>query len=201
MFRLFWALARAIAGLWPRLRHLPRKAAMALGAPGPDQPARPDRLWRAMLVVLPVALFAALVVPQVTLVMTPSIDAFAVRRSPGPIARGDYVMFMLRHPIAGPNPVSVTKHALCMPGDRLTMFETPSPLVRNSRDGHYYCNGELLGVSVPQAHNGMKLDHMRWSGIIPAGMAYVGSPHVRGFDSRYFGLLPIATLTRMERIL
>ncbi|MHA6766103.1 S26 family signal peptidase [Edaphosphingomonas haloaromaticamans] len=201
MLRLFWALVRAIAGLWPRLRRLPRKAAIALGAPGPDQPARPERLLRAMLVVLPVATIASLVVPQVTLVMTPSIEAFAVRKSPGPIARGDYVMFTLHHPIAGPNPVSVTKHALCMAGDRLTMFETPSPLVPHSRDGHYYCNDEFLGVSLSHAHNGMKLDHMRWSGIIPIGMVYVGSTHPRGFDSRYFGLLPIARLTRMERIL
>jgi len=201
MLRLFWALAKAIAAFWPRLCRLPRKAAMALGAPGPDQPARPDRLLRVMLVVLPVALIAALVVPQVTLVMTPSIEAFAVRKSPGPIARGDYVMFTLHHPIAGPNPVSVTKHALCMPGDRLTMFETPSPLVPQSRDGHYFCNDMFLGVSLPRAHNGMKLDHMRWSGIIPAGMVYVGSTHPRGFDSRYFGLLPISSLTRMERLL
>ncbi|PZU64043.1 S26 family signal peptidase [Sphingobium sp.] len=201
MLRLFWALVSAIAGLWPRLRRLPRKAAMALGAPGPDQPARPERLLRTMLVVLPAALFAALVVPQVTLVMSPSIEAFAVRKSPGPIARGNYVMFTLHHPIAGPDPVSVTKHALCMAGDRLTMFETPSPLLPNSRDGHYFCNGKFLGVSLPQAHNGMKLDHMRWSGIIPAGMIYVGSTHPRGFDSRYFGLLPISALTRMERLL
>ena len=201
MLRLFWLLARWTAGLWPRLRRLPRKAAVALGAPGPDQPARPDRLWRAMLVVLPLALCAALVMPQVTLVMTPSIEAFAVRKSPGPILRGDYVMFTLHHPLAGPKPVSVTKHALCLPGDRLTMFETPSPLTQNGWDGHYYCNGQLLGVSLPQAHNGLKLDHMKWSGLIPAGMAYVGSTHPRGFDSRYFGLLPIANLTRMERIL
>jgi len=201
MLRLFWALARASVALWPGLRRLPREAAMALGAPGPDQPARPDRLLRAMLVVLPIALIAALIVPQVTLVMTPSIEAFAVRKSPGPIARGDYVMFTLHHPIAGPKPVSVTKHALCIPGDRLTMFETPSPLIPHSRDGHYFCNDVLLGVSLPRAHNGMKLDHMRWSGIIPAGMVYVGSTHPHGFDSRYFGLLPISSLTRMERLL
>jgi type IV secretory pathway protease TraF len=201
MLRLFWALARALGGVGPRLRRLPREAAMALGAPGPDQPARPERLWHAMLVVLPLALFAAVLMPQITLVMTPSIEAFAVRRSPGPIARGDYVMFTLRHPIVGPKPVSVTKHALCLPGDRLTMFETPSPLKPNSQDGHYYCNGVLLGVSLPQAHNGMTLDHMKWSGVIPVGMAYVGSTHARGFDSRYLGLLPIADLVRMERIL
>ena len=201
MLRLFWLLVRWIASLWPRLRGLPRKAAVALGAPGPDEAARPERLWRAMLVVLPLALFAAVLMPQVTLVMTPSIKAYAVRKNPGPIGRGDYVMFKLHHPIAGPKPVSVTKHALCLPGDQLTMFETPSPLTSNSWDGHYYCNGQFLGVSLPQAHNGMKLTHLKWSGIIPAGMAYVGSPHARGFDSRYFGLLPIHDLIRMERIL
>jgi conjugal transfer pilin signal peptidase TrbI len=201
MLRLFWLIARWIAGLWPRLRRLPRKAAVELGAPGPDTPARPGRLWAAMLVILPLALLAALFVPQVTLVMSPSIEAFAVRKSPGPIARGDYVMFTMHHPIAGPKAVSVTKHALCLPGDRLSMFETPSPLAPNSWDGHYYCDGQFLGVSLPQAHNGMKLAHMKWSGVIPAGMAYVGSTHPRGFDSRYLGLLPIARLIRMERIL
>ena len=201
MLRLFWALAKWIASLWPRLRRLPRKAAIALGAPDADQTARPERLGRAMLVVLPLALFAAILMPQVTLVMTPSIEAYAVRKSPGPIGRGDYVMFTLSHPIAGPKPVSVTKHALCLPGDRLTMFETPSPLTSNSWDGHYYCNGQFLGVSLTQAHNGLKLTHLKWNGIIPAGMAYVGSTHARGFDSRYFGLLPITKLTRMERIL
>ena len=201
MLRLFWLLIRWSGSLWPRLRRLPRKAAVALGAPGLDQAARPERFWRAMLVILPLALFAALVMPQITLVMTPSIEAFAVRKSPGPIARGDYVMFTLHHPIAGPKPVSVTKHALCLPGDRLTMFETPSPLRANSWDGHYYCNGHLLGISLPEAHNAVKLTHLKWSGIIPAGMAYVGSPHARGFDSRYFGLLPIRDLIRMERIL
>ncbi|SFG37017.1 Type IV secretory pathway, protease TraF [Novosphingobium sp. CF614] len=201
MLRLLLALARAIAGLWPRLRRLPRKAAMALGASGPDQPARPERLARAMLIVLPIAMFAALFMPQVTLVMTPSIEAFAVRKSPGPILRGDYVMFTLRHAIAGPKPVSVTKHALCMPGDRLTMYETPSTHAARAQEAHYLCNGALLGIALPFAHNGMKLDHMEWSGVIPAGMIYVGSPHPSGFDSRYFGLLPTSRLTRMERIL
>src|SRR3546814_13840178 len=103
---------------------------MALGAPGPDQPSRPERLWRAILVVLPLALFAALVMPQVTLVMSPSIDAYAVRKSPGPIARGDYVMFTLPHPIAGPKPVSVPQHALCLPGYRKRDSEGKTVSVR-----------------------------------------------------------------------
>lgn len=201
MLRLFWALANAILGLWPALRALPRKAALALGATGPDTPARPERLGLALAIILPIALLAALLVPQVRLVMSPSIEAWAVRESPGPIGRGDYVMFMLSHPIAGPRPVPVTKHALCMPGDQLAVIETPSISAPHAFDGRYFCNGELLGISLPFAYNGMKLEHMRWSGIVPPGMVYVGSPHPRGFDSRYFGLLPIDRLTRMERLL
>ncbi len=201
MLRLFWALVSALLDLWPRLRRLPGKAAVALGAPGNGEPARPERLWQVLAVVLPVALVAGIALPKVSLVMTPSIDAFAVRQAPGPIARGDYVMFTLHHPIAGPKPVKVTKHALCMPGDRLTKIEKPSVAARNAFDGYYFCNGELLGVSLPYGIHGQKLDHMQWSGVVPAGMIYVGSNHPRGFDSRYFGLVPIATLTRMERLL
>lgn len=201
MLRLVWALASALASFWPRLRRLPRTAAVALGAPGLGQPARPARLWQALGVVLPVALIAGMLLPQVTLVMSPSIDAWAVRKAPGPITKGDYVMLTLQHPIAGPEPVSVTKYALCTPGDRLTKIETPSVAAPNAFDGHYFCNGQPLGVSLPYGVHGQKLDHMQWSGVIPPGMIYVGSHHPRGFDSRYFGLVPISRLTRMERLL
>jgi conjugal transfer pilin signal peptidase TrbI len=193
MLRLFWRLARALRTYLLHLLALPRAAALALG----------DRrhLARAMLVVLPIALVTGLVLPNIILVVTPSIGAFAIRPAPGPIAKGDLVMFTLSHPVAGPTPVSVTKYALCLPGERLTMVETPSRGVTHAWDGHYYCNDVLLGVSVPQAMNGHTLTHFRWHGPIPAGLVYVGSHHPRGFDSRYFGFVPISRLTRMERLL
>lgn len=201
MLRLFLALVRALRGLWPRLRALPRKAAVALGAEGLGEPARPERLWQAFGFVLPVALFAACTVPKINLVMTPSIDAWAVREVPGPIAKGDYVRFVLRHPIAGPKPVSVTKLVMCVAGEHLTHVEMPSSAQPGAFDGHYFCEGAPLGVSLPMGLHGLKLRHMQWGGVIPAGMAYVGSHHPRGFDSRYFGLVPISRLTRMERLL
>lgn len=201
MLRLFWALAKVLRSLWPRLRGLPGKAAVALGAEGLGEPARPERLWQALAIVVPMALFAGCALPKINLVMSPSIDAWAVHEAPGPIAKGDYVRFMLRHPIAGPKPVSVTKYALCMPGERLTHIETPSVSAPHAWDGHYFCNGELLGVSLPIGLHGLRLQHLQWSGVIPAGMVYVGSHHPRGFDSRYFGLVPINRLTRMERLL
>lgn len=201
MLRLCWALARLFLALWRWLRGLPWRAALALGAAGPGQPARPHRLWHTLAVALPAALFAALAIPKLNIVMTPSIDAWIVVPAPGRIARGDYVRFMLLHPIAGPRPVSVTKQALCLPGDRLTMIETPSTAGRGARDGRYFCNGALLGVSLPFGMHGQRLEHLRWRGVVPDGMAYVGSRHPRGFDSRYFGLVPIARLTRMAKLL
>jgi len=193
MLRLFWRLAKALRAAVLRLLALPREAAAVLA----------DRayLLRAMLIILPVALVAAFVVPNIILVVTPSIGAWAIRPAPGPIDKGDLVMFPLSHPVAGPRPVSVTKYALCLPGDRLTMVETPSRDAPHEGTGHYYCNDVLLGVSLSRAMNGIKLEHFRWHGRIPPGRIYVGSHHPRGFDSRYFGLVPVARLTRMERLL
>lgn len=201
MLRLLATFAEVLPRLAGIVRAVPREAAVALGAAGPSTPADPKRLGRAMLIILPLALFAALLMPRITLVMTPSIEAWVVVPRPGPIKRGDYVMFTLRAPIAGPRPVQVTKHALCMPGDRLKTIETPAATRKGRTEGHHYCNGRLLGISLPVAGNGVALAHMHWSGIIPPGHLYVGSPHIKGYDSRYFGLVRLSSLTRMERIL
>ena len=80
------------------------------------------------------------------------------------------------------------------------MVETPSPISPRDMDGHYFCNGKLLGATLPLGVHGERLDHLHWSGVIPPGMVYVGSHHPRGFDSRYFGLVPIRQLQRMERL-
>jgi conjugal transfer pilin signal peptidase TrbI len=201
MLRVLWVLYKSFCALLVLLRDLPREAAAALGVCGPEKPPDNHRLAVALAVTLPIALGAAMAMPNIALVMTPSIDAWAVRKAPGPIQRGDYVMFELQHPIAGPQSVLVTKLALCMPGDRLTKIEMPSRLSVTAMDARYFCNGHRLGTTLPLAANGMKLDHMQWSGIVPPGMVYVGSHHPLGFDSRYFGLLPIAKLTRMARLI
>lgn len=212
MLRLFWALASAIAAFWRVLRALPREAASAVNTLPPDGGAGRSRLLFAMLVILPLAFAAAWLMPQITLVTSPSIDAWALRKAPGQILRGDYVMFEITHPMIGPEPVSITKHASCMPGDTLTMIEVPSLDAPGARtagprtaggttDAGYFCNGRFLGKSLRLSASGKPLDHWRWSGVIPEGMVYVGSPHARGFDSRYFGLLPLDRLTRMSRIL
>lgn len=199
MLRLIWRLSK---GFWRSLRMLPIRAAVALGGAGLGKPARPEQLWRAMAIVIPVGLAAWWAIPQVTLVMSPSIEAWAVRASPGRIAKGDYVMFMLSHPLAGPKPVNVTKHALCMPGERISLIEKPSLMDPHRWDGWYFCGNQLLGVSKPYGKNGQRLDHWRPAGgLIPPGMVYVGSHNPDSFDSRYYGPVALDRLTRMERVL
>lgn len=199
MLRLAFLAARKLV---PGLLDLPRQAALALGGAGKDDGPRPDRLWKALAVVMPIALLAGLVLPRLTLVMSPSIDAWLLRSAPGPIDRGDLVQFLLSHPLAGPKPVSVTKRALCLPGEMLKSVERPSRIGRNLTDGWYYCNDVLLGVSRPYGSDGRKLTHLHWGARpLPAGFIYVGSDHVLGFDSRYYGPVRIGRLTRMERVL
>ncbi|MET3709548.1 hypothetical protein ABIC65_000228 [Sphingomonas trueperi] len=115
--------------------------------------------------------------------------------------QGDYVQLMLNHPVAGPTAVSVTKYALRMPRDRRTVVETPSASVSSQTYGQYFSNGAALGTSLPVATDGKRLDHLRQGRIIPPGEVYVGSRHARGFDSRYFGLVPLTSLQRMRRLL
>lgn len=202
MLRLAWKAAKA---LWPRIKLLPLRAAVALGSAGLGQPPRPDQLYKAWCIVLPIGYLTWWAIPQVTWVMSPSIAVWAVRAAPGVIHKGDLVSFMLSHPLAGPSPVPVTKYALCMPGERLAMVEKPSMAPgapRGENDGYYYCNGHLLGVSKPIGRGGQVLAHFHPdSAVVPAGFIYVGSSHPNGFDSRYYGPVAISRLTRMEKVL
>lgn len=198
MLKLAWKTAKAA---WGQIKLLPLRAAVALGSSGLGQPVRPAQLRKAYAIVLPIGLAACWAIPQVTWVMSPSIDAIAVRAGSGPIHKGDYVMFMLSHPLAGPKPVNVTKQALCMPGERIDMIEKSS-MTPGAWDGYYYCNERLLNVSKAVGRNGQKLDHWQpREGLVPEGTVFVGSSHPSGFDSRYYGPVAISRLTRMEKVL
>lgn len=199
MFNLVWKAGKA---LWPEVRMLPLRAAVALGSAGLGERPRPARLWKAYGIVLPIGLAACCLLPSITLVASPSIDAFVLRAAPGTVARGDLVSFALSHPLAGPYAVDVTKYALCLPGDRIAMIERTSPMRPGARDGWYYCNGRLLGASKPVGSHGQILTHWQPAyAVIPEGLIYVGSAHPGGFDSRYYGPVAITRLRRMEKLL
>jgi conjugal transfer pilin signal peptidase TrbI len=134
--------------------------------------------------------------------MSPSIDAWIVVPAPGPIRQDDLVSFTLSHPLAGPEPVKVTKRALCLPGQNIEWTERPSPVLPGAYEAEYYCDLVPLGMSKPVGHDGQRLDHWRPPyRRIPPGLIYVGSTHPSGFDSRYYGPVPIGRLTRMEKLL
>lgn len=192
----------AASRLWPGLKVLPAQAARALGGAVGNLPADNRRLALSLAVILPVTTLTWLGLPGITLVMSPSIDAWAVRRAPGPIGKGDLVEFTLSHPVAGPKPVSVTKRALCLPGERLREIERLSVDGREGTRSWYYCGRTFLGASRPFGHDGRPLPHLHWGDRpIPSGYIYVGSDHAGGFDSRYFGPVRLERVTRMERIL
>src|SRR3546814_15031167 len=108
--------------------------------------------------------------------MSPSIDAWAGRAAPGPIAKGDLVLFMLSHPLAGSEPVKVTKRALCMPGERISLIEKPSSMAPAAMDVWYSCDGVLLAVTTPSGRGGQRLDYCRPEpGPIPPGLISVCS--------------------------
>ena len=200
MLRLCWALARLLRLVASGLLRLPAQAAIELGAPGAGIPARPRRLLVTALLVLPISLVAVWLLPLLTLVMSPSIYAWAVRAAPGPIRKGDLVQFTLQHPVAGPRPASVTKYVMCVAGERLRLVERSSDSLPGQKDGWFFCNHVFLGRTRGRGANGALLAHATWQGIIPEGLAYVGSHHPRGFDSRYFGLVPVSHLHRMEKL-
>ncbi len=203
MFRLVWLLLELGAGLLREFARLPRRAADALrandtgAATGTDTGGR--RLVPATALAGSAGLAATLTLPGVTLVMSPSIDAWAVRPAPGAIRKGDLVQFSLVHPVSGPSPVSVTKYVLCMPGERLRI-SPPSDRSAVRATAAFFCNDTLIGVSLARGRGGVKLSAARIAGTVPPGFVYIGSSHPDGFDSRYFGLVRIDHLRRMERL-
>ncbi|SEJ92335.1 Type IV secretory pathway, protease TraF [Sphingobium sp. AP50] len=199
MLRLAWNTGKFV---WSKLRDLSRAAADALQTPDKSQLFLQRRLAKALIIVSAVALFVWWTLPQFVWVRSPSIDAWAVRKVGGFIGRNDLVMFELRHPLAGPVPVNVTKYALCLPGDYLGSYTMHADRYPTRLEAAFFCNGRLIGVSKAYGKKGQRLDFFKWKdGPIPKGQAYIGSSYKDGFDSRYFGLVPISGLIRMERVL
>ncbi len=137
----------------------------------------------------------ALIVPvfdRVALNGTPSVAAHVLWKTPeAPIARGDFVLAPVSHPMIPADYPYLTKHALCLEGDILT-----------ARDGAFFCNGKLLHRAKRRTRTGAPLEPFDWAGgVIPDGMMFIGSRHPDGFDSRYLGLFATRDLVRLEKVL
>lgn len=110
--------------------------------------------------------------------------------STGEIKIGDYVMLEVDHEIVGSKPARLTKRVVCGPGDHL-----------QRRLHAFYCNEQRLGGFITRTWDDKPLLPFSFDGPIPPGKAFVMGLHPRSFDSRYFGLVDHAELTRLWAVL
>ena len=124
---------------------------------------------------------------------TPSLPEGIYRVVPREPAKGDLVSFCLRGEFAdlagergylqagscnnGLRPL--LKRLAGMPGD--------------------FIDAESLAVHTTDSQGRPMLSALR-SGVIPTGMALVLADHEGSFDSRYFGLVPLESLQRVEPV-
>lgn len=109
-----------------------------------------------------------------------------VNEQPGP---GDFALFELTHPLAGPHPVRITKQLKCWAGEELTVL-----------DQNYFCNGEFLGLAKEKGLHGQELPHFTFSGPVPDGFAFAYGADPDSFDSRYWGFVRVAETQRLVPI-
>lgn len=123
---------------------------------------------------------------------TPSLPKGLYRIAPGQdVAKGDFVTFCLQGEFAD----------LAKERDYLQAGSCPNglrPLLKRlaSLPGDYIEAGSLAVRSVDS--QGRPMPSVLTSGVIPSGMALVLADHEGSFDSRYFGLVPLDSLQRVE---
>lgn len=137
--------------------------------------------------------------------VTPSLEQGIYRLSSQPPRRGDIVAFCL----SGPDTVlaaSYVQPGSCPSGLRpLMKYLTgmPSDVVRIEENG-ILC-GPAQGprcfwpVRIRETDSkGRPVVPATIEGIVPDGMALVLTDHEGGFDSRYFGFVPLDSMKKME---
>lgn len=98
-------------------------------------------------------------------------------------SRGNYVRLNLTAPKMGCDPCSIVKRIGCMPGEWLV-----------GKDGRFFCNGHYLG----QARKGNH-PHFVFDGTVPQGSVFLIGDKENSYDSRYFGLKPLADIETVLR--
>jgi conjugative transfer signal peptidase TraF len=59
----------------------------------------------------------------------------------------------------------------------------------------FFVNGRALGSVASRDSMGRPLSPASFCGVVPAGLAFVATPAPLSFDSRYFGPVPLSSLT------
>lgn len=105
------------------------------------------------------------------------------------VERDTVVIFPRRDPALPDGVEHMTKHVLCLPGDLLEVIGLD-----------FYCNGVLITRAKTHTRRGDPLPLFEWEGgPVPADVFFAGTDHPDGYDSRYFGFVPLDSATVLER--
>lgn len=134
----------------------------------------------------------ALVASRLTRNYTPSLPLGLYWLRPGPpVARGDIVDLPIPRPahdlIVGrylPSGFHLLKRVVALEGDHVCLS-----------GGRYRVNGEAISTIAGRDSLGRPLPVFRFCGPVPRGMAFVATSTPTSLDSRYFGPVPLDTLT------
>lgn len=126
---------------------------------------------------------------------TPSMfgTVYVESESQGEVVKNDLVQFEMTHPlILGGEPTMLLKRIVCMPNDVLKIDKT----------GWVTCNDLFLGIAATRTSSdkSKKLEAFQYNGVIPDGKVFVMGDHPESFDSRYYGLIDIDSLTKVRNI-
>jgi len=107
------------------------------------------------------------------------------------VSKHDVVIFRWDDPALPVGVNHMTKHVLCWSGDTLR------------RDGlAFYCNDKLITTAKTNTKTGDPLSIFGWTkGSVPKGFFFAGTNHPDGYDSRYYGLVPLKSATVLEKVL
>lgn len=124
--------------------------------------------------------------------MTESVEGKIFKMRPDlDVARETTVMFEWEDPVLPSGVKHMTKHVLCFPGDIL------------KREGLiFYCNGVMINRAKLRTKSGDFLNVFEWTeGPVPDGVFFAGTDHPDGYDSRYYGFVPLDSAVVVERTL
>ncbi|HEN3670532.1 TPA: S26 family signal peptidase [Yersinia enterocolitica] len=107
-----------------------------------------------------------------------------------PKQAGDYVIFTLEHPYLPHVKDQLTKRIGCIEGQRLERINQ-----------HFYCDGQLIAIALERDIQGATLPVFSFTGIIPAGKAFLVGDTPNSFDSRYWGLFDIQKTEKLIPII
>lgn len=114
---------------------------------------------------------------------------------PAELKAGDYVMLKWRG--TDPNHIprllgetNLIKKVSCLPGQRLTVTMQQAD-----------CDGVKIGHIRHTTLDGKPITPALHDGVIPQGQLFLVGEHYYSYDSRYFGLVNLADLTGIVRVL